>query len=350
MHVLRIVRCIICFCAGGALSVSQQSRPSPVPDQIFSVTTELVVLDAQVLNKKTGLPAGSLKAEDFQVYEDGIKQEIVSFSRDKLPLSILFLFDLTDSVQPVLVPLAKGAAEALAHLKPEDEIAVMVYQATADLLLDFTTDRERAVAAIDKASRGERADSAPAYFNEGMFQAADRLRKATNPSSRRVVIWLTDNVPNIPANHHTHTEKEALREVFESGAVVCSLLEMSAMSDMFIVLHKRNPLFLPLMKAYPPGDVHHYADQTGGLVMKTGKNEVSTKLAALIDQIRSLYSLGYRPSLQQREGKFCRTEVKLSPGVEAREGKLLIRSRRGYYRPTKSGSTNALPTAVPIEP
>src|SRR6185369_4796587 len=165
------------------LPLFPQTPSSAETGQVFRVTSELVMLDAQVLNRKSGLPAASLKAEDFEIYEDGVKQEIAAVSRDKLPLSIVFLFDLTDSVQPVLEPLARGAAEALRHLKPEDEIAVMVYQARADVLQDFTTDRGLAVAAIERASTGNRRASEQAFFNEGVFQAAAQSRKSANPSS-----------------------------------------------------------------------------------------------------------------------------------------------------------------------
>jgi VWFA-related protein len=320
------------LCLGAQRAGLAQDPPSGPPDQVFRVTSELVVLDAQVLNRKTGLPVAFLKPEDFEVFEDGVKQEITSLSQDKLPLSIVFLFDLTDSVQPVLVPLAQGAAEALRHLKPEDEIAVMVYQAKAEVLQDFTTSRDLAVAVIERASTGKRDQNEQAYFNEAVFQAAVESRKATNPSSRRVVIWLTDNVPNVPSQEWVHTEQQALREVFESGAVVCSLLEMSGMSRAMTVLYKNNPMFSSPRKRFPPGDVNHYADQTGGLVLKSSKSEVATKLAELIDRVRSRYSLAYKPSTEQPAGKFCRTEVKLASPAAAREGQVLIRARRGYYR------------------
>jgi len=46
---------------------------------------------------------------DFRLYENGVLQRISYFSQDELPLSVVFLFDLTDSVRPVLKPLAEGA-------------------------------------------------------------------------------------------------------------------------------------------------------------------------------------------------------------------------------------------------
>src|SRR5579859_5983560 len=165
-------------------------------DQVFRVDVRVVQVDAQVLDKKTRHVTSSLDRKDFLIFEDGVAQKITSFSQDKLPLSVVILFDLTDSVRPVLKQLAEGALEALQHLKPEDEVTVMVYAAATQVLQEGTTDRALAVAAIERASRMESDEAA--FFNEGIFQAAQQLSQS-NSSNRRVIIWLTDDVPNIPS-------------------------------------------------------------------------------------------------------------------------------------------------------
>lgn len=327
------------------LLAAAQTPPSAraqSPDEIIRVNAELVVVDAQVLNKKTGRIVGSLGREDFQLYEDGVKQEITFFSQDKLPLSVVLLFDLTDTVRPVLKPLARGALKALEHLKPEDEVAVMTYAASAQLLQDFTTDRQPVVAAIERAS-AMKSDEA-AFFNEGVFQAAAQSAKAHNPASRQVIIWLTDNVPNIPSEGarasigasvpagSLHTEKDAFNELFESGSVVCALLARSTLSKLADVFYAKNPLFASGRRRNPPGDVYKYAGQTGGEVLRAGGEEVSSKLAEMIDHLRTRYSLGYRPSVEQPAGKFCHIKLLVTPGVERREGKVLVKARAGYVR------------------
>jgi VWFA-related protein len=311
-----------------ASSKAQEQQSAP-DDQVIRVNVELVQVDAQVLQKKTGRPVGSLSKEDFQLYEDGVQQQIAELSQGQLPLSVVLLFDLTASVQPVLKPLAAGALEALQHLKPEDEVAVMVYAASAQLLQDFTTDRERAVAAIEKASQMESSDAA--FFNEAIFQASEQLGKAKNPRSRRTIIWLTDNVPNIPSDKE-HSEKDAFREAFETGTVISALLERSAFSDFAIATFSKNPMFAVARKHNPPGDVYRYAEHTGGDVMKSSKDEVSTKLAQLIDEIRSRYTLGYYPSVKQPKGKFCEIKLQIKAETQKREGRLIIRTKQGYYR------------------
>jgi VWFA-related protein len=304
----------------------QQGIPD---DQVIRVNVELVQVDVQVLEKKTGRAVGSLSKEDFQLYEDGVQQKIAELSQGQLPLSVVLLFDLTYSVQPVLKPLAAGALDALRHLKPEDELAVMVYAASAQLLQDFTTDREQVVAAIKKASEMESSEAA--FFNEAVFQASAQLSKARNPKSRRTIIWLTDNVPNIPSDRE-HSEEDTFREVFGTGTVISALLDRSAFSDFAIVAFSKNPMFALSRNHNPPGDVHKYAERTGGEVMKSSKEEVSAKLAQLIDEIRTRYTVGYYPSVKQPKGKFCEIKLQMRPETQKREGRLLVRTKKGYYR------------------
>jgi len=320
-------------------------------DEVIRVNTDLVVIDAQVLQKKTGRIVNSLTREDFQIYEDGVKQEITFFSQDKLPLSVVLLFDLTETVRPVLKPLAKGALQALQHLKPGDEAAVMVYAASTIVVQDFTTDRQLITSAIERAADMKLDE--PAFFNEGVFHAAAQSRKATIPSSRRVIIWLTDNEPNIPSGWmrkmtsipagELHTEKAAFTELFESDTMVTGLIERSTLSVLVDIFGKKNPAFWPLYKHNPPGDVYKYAKQTGGEVLGSSKEEVSGKLAELIDHIRTRYTFGYRPSRAQPPGTFCKIKLKMAPSIEKREGKVAIRTRSGYYRGAKRGQTNAPP-------
>ncbi len=311
----------------------------PSEPTVFRLDVRLVTVDAQVLSKKTGRAISTLQREDFQVYEDGVVQPITSFSQDGLPLSVVFLFDLTDSVRPVLKSLASGALQALQHLKPEDEVAVMVYSASAQLLQDFTFDRELAAAAVEKASKMESYEAA--FFNEGVFQAAVQSAKSRNPSSRRVVLWMTDDVPNIPsaalplryrrsiALDQLHTRAQATTELLKTGTAVYTLLRLSdisyrEMSGRFNGMTER--------MLHPPGDVYQYSAQTGGRVIEVSQKQMDARLADWIDALRARYTLGYRPPPGTAKTKFRKIEVRVSPEIKEREGKIFVEAKRGYYR------------------
>jgi VWFA-related protein len=312
-------------------------------DDVYRVSVRLVNVDVQVSARKTHKTIRNLRQDDFEIYEDNVRQQITSFSQDRLPLSIVFLFDLTDSVRPVLKSLAAGAMEALQHLKPEDEVAVMTYSASGHLIQDFTTDHELAVAAMRKASHMESDEAA--FFNEGIFQAAKQLAKGHNPSSRRVVIWLTDDIPNFPSEEtrarygrslgkaRLHSEAEATAELLHAGATVSTLLQRSEISDeeFSLRMSKAAQTMLDNMR-YPPGSVNKYALASGGEVIETSTKRMQEHLASLIDNLRLRYTLCYRPAITQPKGKFSAIKVRLTP--EARKtigGQVTISARQGYY-------------------
>jgi VWFA-related protein len=306
----------------------------------FRLDVRVVQVDTQVIDKKTRHSKPSLAKDDFEVLEDNLPQKISSFSQDTMPLSIVLLFDLTDSVRPVLRSLGEGALEALQHLKPEDEVTVMVYAASAQVLQEATTDRALAVAAIERASRMESAEAA--FFNEGIFQAAEQLTKSKNSSSRRVIIWLTDDVPNVPSEDSVplryrrslngampHTQAEAVQHLLRTNTVVCSLVKQSDLS----VSEESTLMSTPAERMlHPPGEVYKYASVTGGQVIEFKKKELKEKLALLIDDLRMRYTLGYHPSAQKPKGKYCSIKVKLTPETKKTIGNVVVEARQGYYR------------------
>lgn len=337
--IIFLLLCGIVFSSGLRAQKADSSALGPAMP-VYRVDVRVVFVDAQVLNKKTRHASRIFKQEDFEVYEDNARQQITQFSQDTLPLSVVLLFDLTDSVRPVLKSLAEGATEALQHLKPEDEVTVMVYAASAQVLQEATTDRALAVAAIDKASRMESEEAA--FFNEGIYQAAEQLTTGKNPASRRVIIWLTDDVPNVPSDsavplryrrsmplEKLHSQRDALKQLLETSTVVCSLVKKSEMSEQ----GEANLMAKPAERMlYPPGEVSKYAAATGGQAIEFKKKELKEKLELMIDDLRMRYSLGYHSQGQKPKGKYCVIKVKLTPEAKKAVGDVVVEAKQGYYR------------------
>jgi len=193
--VLRVGSAVLLLCASATtFGFSQENTQRVATSEriaapVIRVSSQLVVLDVLVKNKKTGAPIDKLEAKDFLVREDGVLQQITALSRDMLPLSVVFLFDLTDTVRPILKPLAEGASETLGHLKPKDQVAIMVFSSHTELLQDFTRDHSLAAAAIAKASDMKRGEGT--FIHEDMYEAIEQAMKSTPAESRRVLVWLT---------------------------------------------------------------------------------------------------------------------------------------------------------------
>src|ERR1700730_8082810 len=266
----RVFSAMILLSAALLQQFAQARQPNQ--DEPIRLRGELVVLDAQVLHKKTALAVDNLVREDFIVYEDGVKQHISHFSRDKLPLSVIVLVDVSGSVWPDLKQferLRPGALEALKLLKREDEVALMQFAPMATLVQPFTRDRDLVVNALGRLNgRGERGTS----VDEGILKAADYMRSASNSDSRRAIIAITDDVnyaltDRVDTVPTTKAEGEALLQLYESGSVVCALLYDTADSTDPLLEQPRTTedMAIPRVKR---GIAKHLAEATGGISIK----------------------------------------------------------------------------------
>ena len=72
----------------------------------------MVLVEATVRDDK-GRIADDLKREDFRVFEDGVEQKIIYFSRDELPLAVALVVDGSGSISPMRSELHDAANNTL---------------------------------------------------------------------------------------------------------------------------------------------------------------------------------------------------------------------------------------------
>jgi VWFA-related protein len=309
-------------------------------DEPISLRAELVVLDAQVVSKKTSQAVGSLTPRDFILYEDGVKQHISHFSQDKLPLSVLILFDVSGSVWPdreSFERMRRGALEALKQLKPEDEVALMQFAQHAKLIQGFTRDRE-AITDAFSALDGRREFGT--LVNEGIYNAAAYLRNAANPDSRRVIISITDDVTSVIPDRTLkdigtlHSGGETLRALLEGGIVVCGLLYGESFrppAEPLTTEKYKSSTSPAVSSSLSSGLVESHARNTGGIAFRTSHEGIAAKLGELVERLRSRYSIGYTPSNPKHDGKFRKIKLAVTAKVEKAEGGVAVITRKGYY-------------------
>jgi Ca-activated chloride channel homolog len=292
-------------------------------DEPLKLRTELVVIDAQVLHKKTALPIDKLSREDFILYEDGVKQHISHFSRDKLPLSVIILFDVSGSIatdRQAVQRLLGGAYEAMKLLRPDDEVALMQFAEKATLVQPFTRNSDLVVKAVTRLDgRGQYGT----HIDEGILAAAEYMRSAANPDSRRAVIAVTDDVTVEFRDRSTVTpttryEGQALRELYESGSVLCALLY--------------EPPETGYVEPYFKHGVAKYlAEATGGISIKVNQEDMLARLGEMIRRLRARYTIAYSSSNTGKDGRFRKIKLSATPEVEKREGGVALITRKGYY-------------------
>jgi VWFA-related protein len=305
----------------GSPGFPQSQKKGSDPDEPLKLSTQLVVVDAQILNKRTGLPVNGLSERDFVVYEEGVKQQVTHFSQDRLPLSIVLLLDVSASVALAIDQVRDSGLRALNELKPGDEVALMAFGAWATVLQDFTRDRQLITAQMAFMESMGPWIREGTHIDEAVYTAAKYLSNASNPNSRRIIVIVTDNLSNQPPNLG-HSEADALAQLHASGAAFCGLIvgDFNATASAY----KRNGLFLR-------DSIANFLTETGGILSRVDKENVTAKLSLLIERLRTRYSLGYTPLNVKRDGKFRNIKLKISPEVERREGDVTIVARKGYY-------------------
>jgi Ca-activated chloride channel homolog len=292
----------------GHSCLAQDENPS-----VIRVDVGLVLLDATV-KTKAGQIIGNLKKEDFEVREDGAPQKIDIFSRDELPVSVALVLDLSDSIGPFLGPLREAANTALSALKPEDEVALFTFSTEAELVTPFTKDKAQIAEQIKNFKVGGATN-----INDGIFVAAKYLLNAP-PRGRRVIILISDDVGTSAGGQGT---RDIVTEAIASDTVLYNLK-----------IPGYNPPETFFAASMIPGlvNIRKVVDQTGGEIFDVPDiAHLDSVFSALIERIKTRYTLGYYTNANGANGKPHKLDVKLTSSFGKKGHDYVILAKNGYY-------------------
>jgi VWFA-related protein len=277
------------------------------------VDVNLVVLDATV-KTKDGQIMGDLKKEDFAVREDGIAKKVELFSRDELPLNVALVLDLSDSIGPFLGPLRNAAATTLAALKPEDEVALFTFSTEAELRVPLTRDKVRIAEQINTFQAGGATN-----INDGIFVAAEYLLKEA-PKGRRVIILISDDVGTDAGGQGT---RDIVTETIAADAALYNLKIPGHNSPATVFAASMIPGLVNIRKVM---------DQTGGEIFDV-QNVVNldSVFGALMERIKTRYTLGYYTSVNGAEGRPHKLDVRLAPAFGTKGRNYVVLSKSAFY-------------------
>src|SRR5215470_855833 len=110
--------CAMCAIAGAAQTQKQDTEPT------IKIDTTLVSVPVTVSDRQGRYIAG-LKASDFTLYEDLIKQPIVFFADTEEPINVALLLDTSKSATWVLDDIKKTAKDFVKQLRPLDQAMIV---------------------------------------------------------------------------------------------------------------------------------------------------------------------------------------------------------------------------------
>lgn len=277
----------------------QERQPPPIRVEVEAVNVLATVTD------RRGRYVTNLKQDRFEVYEDGVLQEVTHFDQPAdLPLLLAVLIDTSASVR-LHLDFQKEAATDFLHavLRPEDRALVAEFDTGVSLLRDFTN----RPSLLSQAIFNLKAGGGTALYDALYLICRDKF---WGLEGRKGFVILSDGVDL----NSRHTLEEAVRGLLTQGITVYAIgtqrLQASGDRDGQRLLER-------------------LADETGGRAFFPYSNELLTAAFEVINtELRSQYSLTYVPANLERDGKFRKLEVKLKRGRG-----LNIHHRKGYYTP-----------------
>ena len=281
------------------------------PDQSASFSSRVDVVNVIVTARRGSHYLENLQMEDFEVYEEGKKQDISFFSLETgdqaQPLNLVLLLDTSGSVKDKL-RFEQEAAEVFFKktLRINADLgAVIQFDSEINLVQDFTN----SIDTLENALRDIRPGGATKLYDAVWLGVNDLLRGEVG---RRVLIVLSDGGDN----DSIVKDKEAIKAAQDNDVVIFGIGVRSRRS--------RSDF----------GKLKKFAGDTGGLFFDS-KADIRT-LNAAFEEIRKAimtqYSIGYVPSVKGREGEFREIEIKV-PGSKG--SGLKLSHRKGYYSSVK---------------
>jgi len=284
-----------------AWSLSIQSDNAPV----IRATVNVVNIVCTVRDRK-GTYIADLEKDDFEVFEDGVRQNVDFFyneTGDKAhPLTIVLLIDTSGSVKDKLEFEQTAASEFLRNTLREnkDLAAVVQFDSEISLVQDFTYDYPLLRDSIFSI----RAGGATKLY-DALWVTVDELLK--HEVGRRMVVVLSDGADT----QSTVKEQDAIRIAQDEDVVIYGIGVRSNRFDSDF------------------GKLKKFAESTGGLFYnsKVDLERIRDSFSRINMSIKNQYTVGYVSSNPRRDGKFREIKVR----ARSRSGRLKVTHRKGYY-------------------
>lgn len=302
------VACLALATIGHAQSAAPAQDSSR---KVFRSAASMVALNVTVTDGDklvTGLDIG-----DFEVYEDGVRQQVRFFESSAVPLDVILLLDTSSSMRDRMPVVHDAARGFMKILRPEDRGAVVAFSDHVRVLQDLTSD----AGAIEEAINSTTARGATALHNAIYIALKEfgRTAQSAGEVRRQAIAVLSDG--------------EDTSSLLSFDDVV-TLARKTGVNIYTISLQSQ---FASLRQTQQ----HAYFSNAGytmkALAKETGArsffpasiHELRDVYRSIADELESQYSIAYSPSNVRPDGRFRRIVVRVTADPSFRP-----RARAGY--------------------
>ena len=316
-------------------------------EEVIRVETEIVNLNVVVMDRQ-GRRVGGLTREDFEVYEDGARQEITHFTATERPLRLVLVFDVSLSMEAALPTVKQEALSLLGSLRPNDEVSIVSFASEVHRHSGWIN-REQAEDIIRSVMPEPHAQPVPATSGRPGYRVGDsntHLYEAFQyvfdyfqaDKDRIAVVMFSDGVDTGAGRaiqrirrRADEVGKELRRQAQESWTLVYPIRYQTEQ----IIGEMPEPARRPF-----PGTIHigsrpvdpgrelfaQIAVASGGQVFEwTTRQDLVAAIGNALADLRNQYSIAYAPPRTGGGNGFRRIRVCV------KRPNLVARTREGYF-------------------
>ena len=352
---------IILLLAATSVAQSRQEREQ---DDSIRLQTDLVTITAGVTDRN-GRAIKSLKAADFNIFEDGAKQKIAHFAATEEPFTVLLLIDISGSARDEISLMKRAARSFLDELRGEDRVGVIVFSREIELIARLDDSRAKAETAIDRmgapgAENGFRFNSKTGTSFYDALQRAIEDRDFKQTQGRKAIVCMSDGVDSTSRSRYND-----IALMVEKSEASAYFLELNTLEPMIegLVKERTDPGYINFSQSQidryyderdPDSidrntprhditpfvrreiatglyemarrDLRQLAARTGGRVYPVSAlTDLSAIYKQVADDLRAQYSISYYPSNEAHDGRWR------SIRVEVERAGASVRARSGYW-------------------
>ena len=286
-----------------------QNPPAQAPS--FRSGVELVSLNVTVADAQMRY-ATDLDQAEFQVFEDGVKQEVTYFNRSNLPIALALLVDTSASMESRLQTAQEAASGFARRLRQQDLAEIIDFDSRVNILQPFTNKADELVQAIRRTSAG----GSTSLYN-AVYIALKELKKViakdTEDIRRQAIVVLSDGEDTsslLPFDEVLDLAKRSETAIYAIGLRDSDDGAGKGFKEAEFVLRQ-------------------LAQETGGRTFfPTQVGELPAIYTQIAEELSSQYTVGYTSRNGKRDGAWRRVVVRTS------RPNLTARTKQGYFAPT----------------
>jgi Ca-activated chloride channel family protein len=292
----------------GPIEMIPQSAPKAATP-VMRVDSSLVLIPVHVTTTG-GASVTGLRKENFELFEDGVKQTITHFAQDDAPVSAGVLLDVSGSMRNKMAKASEAATEFFKFANPEDEFFLVEFNGRARLTVPFTLDWPHIADRIAAVK-----PSGMTAMLDGIHLAIAQMKHAQH--TRKALVVVSDGGDNFSRRNL----RELKATLIESDVQVYSL---GVFDHDYSVKHTPEERNGPTL-------LDQVALDTGGRTFPVSLDALPRIGEQIARELRDQYVLGYSPAAPTTDGKYHRVNLKLAtPNAES---DLRTYYRQGYYAP-----------------